>query len=307
MTTGAPPVFDRIWRAQRRRLLQIAFRMLSDLDDAEDVVQEAFGRLAAAGLDDIDDPVGWLIVVTGRLCLDRLRSRRRHPTTGLDLAEATPSPGATDPSEHVSLVDSVTLTLHVVLERLTPAERTAFILHDVFRLPFDDIGEIVGRSAASCRQLASRARRRVGDAAAARRVPVEDAVQRLVAERFVAACNDGDLGRLVAVLDPDVDGLGDDGRDIQVGADAVAAGTMRYLGPASRLTLLQLPVGDRIGVIALRERGVAALVVLEISGERIVHIEAVSGPAARQAIGQAIGLDGRRWPAADCRATRDRR
>lgn len=290
MTAGTAAEFDRIWREQRRRLLQIAFRMLSDLDDAEDAVQEAFGRLAAAGLDGIADPAGWLVVVTGRLCLDRLRSRRRHPTTTIDLAQATPARGAIDPSDHVSLVDSITLTLHIVLERLTPAERTAFILHDVFRLPFDDIGEIVGRSATSCRQLASRARRRVGDAAAAGRVPVEDSARRLVAERFVAACDDGDLGRLIAVLDPDVDGFGDDGRDPQVGADAVAAGTLRYLGPSSRLTLLQLPLGGRVGIVALREHAVAALVVLDIRGDRIVHIEAVSGPAARRAIGEVIGL-----------------
>lgn len=289
MSAGGAPEFDRIWREQRRRLLQIAFRMLSDLDDAEDAVQEAFGRLAAAGLDDIDDPVGWLVVVTGRICLDRLRSRRRRPTTAIDVADTTAAPGATEPGAHVTLVDEVTLTLHVVLERLTPAERTAFILHDVFRLPFHEIGEIVGRSATSCRQLASRARRRVGDAAAGRRAPVEDAQGRLVAERFVAACNDGDLGRLIAVLDPDVDGVGDDGRRVQVGADAVAAGTMRYLGPASGLTLLHLPVGRRMGVVALRDRTVAAFVVLEIEAGRVSHIEAVSGPAARRAIAQAIG------------------
>lgn len=282
--------FDRIWREHRRRLLQIAFRMLSDLDDAEDAVQEAFGRLATVGLDDIDDPVGWLVVVTGRICLDRLRSRRRHPTTAIDVVDMRPTAGLTDPGDHVSLVDSVTLTLHVVLERLTPAERTAFILHDVFRLPFDEIGQIVGRSVESCRQLASRARRRIGDGSGTTRFPIEDATHRIVAERFVTACTDGDLGGLLAVLDPDVDGFGDDGRPPQVGADAVAAGTMRYLGPASRLTLLHLPVGDRIGVLALHDHSVAALIVLEVRGERIAHIEAVSGPAARRAIADTIGL-----------------
>src|SRR5690606_37043515 len=130
----------------------IAFRMLLDVGEAEDVVQEAFVRLSRTDVAALDDPEGWLVVVTSRLAIDRLRARRRHPTGGLDRhldrrEDDTGDPfdaGAVDPADQVTLADDVTLALHAVLERLTPAERTSFVLHDVFRYPFDQVAAIVG-------------------------------------------------------------------------------------------------------------------------------------------------------------------
>jgi RNA polymerase sigma-70 factor (ECF subfamily) len=173
-TPGADnPIFTGLWAAHRRRMLDLSFRMLLDLPDAEDVVQEAFSRLARADVSAIDDPEGWLVVVTSRLCLDRLRTRGRHPTTVLDFAEDRADPHTLDPAGQVTLVDNVTLAMHTVLGRLSPAERTAFVLHDVFQYSFDEVAIIVGRSPASCRQLASRARRALQAEPATDRFSVE--------------------------------------------------------------------------------------------------------------------------------------
>src|SRR5258708_21065694 len=149
------PAFDALWNAHRRRMLDLAFRMLLDLRDAEDVVQESFARLARTDIAGIDDPEAWLVVVTSRLCLDRLRARQRRPTDPLAVAADALDPRALDPSSQVTLVDNVTLAMHALLERLSPAERTSFVLHDVFQYSFDEIATIVGRSPAACRQLAS--------------------------------------------------------------------------------------------------------------------------------------------------------
>jgi RNA polymerase sigma-70 factor (ECF subfamily) len=297
MTT--PPTddarFTGLWRAHRRRMLQLALRMLSDLGDAEDVVQEAFARLARTDIAALDDPEGWLVVVTGRLGLDRLRSRRRHPADPwptIGDTEGGPTSGRgdpVDPADQVALVDSVTLSMHVVLERLSPAERTSFVLHDVFQLPFEEIGTIVGRSTESCRQLASRARRSVRAAAAGRRFVIDDDVGRLVAERFIAACTDGDLDGLLAVLDPAVDGTGDVAGEHLVGADLVAPGILRYLGPAVGPTLLHVPVGERAGVVAVREGRVLALVVLTVGDGRVTHVEAFAGAGPRAALSRVLG------------------
>lgn len=170
------PVFTALWNAHRRRMLDLAFRMLLDLRDAEDVVQEAFTRLARTDIGGIDDPEGWLVVVTSRLCLDRLRTRRRRPTDALDVAGDPFDPHALDPSSHITLVDNVTLAMHALLERLSPAERTSFVLHDVFQYPFEEVAIIVGRSPASCRQLASRARRTLKAESATGRFPVDSAL-----------------------------------------------------------------------------------------------------------------------------------
>ncbi len=190
----------------------------------------------------------------------------------------------------MALVDSVTLSMHVVLERLSPAERTAFVLHDVFQLPFDEISAIVGRSPEACRQLASRARRSVRDAANGRRFAVEDDVQRRVAERFIAACTSGDLAGLLAVLDPAVDGTGDVAGEQVVGADLVAPGILRYLGPPVGPTLVHVPVGDGVGIVALRDHTVLALVVLTIEADRVVHVEALAGAAPRTTISRVLGV-----------------
>jgi RNA polymerase sigma-70 factor (ECF subfamily) len=284
------PVFDGLWNAHRRRMLDLAFRMLLDLRDAEDVVQEAFTRLARIDIADIGDPEGWLVVVTSRLCLDRLRTRQRRPTDALDALDDVLDPHAIDPSSQVTLAENVSMAMHVLLERLSPAERTAFVLHDVFQYSFDDIATIVGRSPASCRQLASRARRTLRAESAGGRFPVDSARQREVSERFIEACTGGDLEGLLALLDPAVDGAGDIVPGLQVGAAAVAPGILRYLGPPASPTLLHLPVGDRIGIVALRDHRVLALVLLTVEDGLVVHVDALAGAAPRAAVSAALGL-----------------
>lgn len=284
------PAFIALWQAHRGRMLDLAFRMLLDLRDAEDVVQEAFDRLARADIGRIDDPEGWLVVVTSRLCLDRLRSRRRHPTSPLDDAGDSFDPHALDPSDRVTLVDNVTLAMHALLERLSPAERTSFVLHDVFQYSFDEVATIVGRSPVACRQLASRARKTLRADSATGRFPVDSALQQELSERFIEACTGGDLEGLLALLDPSVDGTGDVVPDVVVGAADVAPGILRYLGPPASPTLLYLPVGDRVGIVALRDRRVLALVLLTIANGLVVHVDALAGAAPRAAVSAALGL-----------------
>jgi RNA polymerase sigma-70 factor (ECF subfamily) len=271
-------------------MLDIAFRILLDLGDAEDVVQEAFSRLARTDIPAIDDPEGWLVVVTSRLCIDRLRTRQRRPTDAWDVAADAYDPHAPDPSDHVTLVDNVTLAMHALLERLSPGERTSFVLHDVFQYPFEDVAAIVGRTPAACRQLASRARRTLRAESATGRFPVDVALQRQVSERFIEACTGGDLDALLALLDPAVDGAGDTVPDVVVGAANVAPGILSYLGPPASPRLLHLPVGDRIGIVALRDHRVLALVLLTIDNGLVVHVQALAGQSPCAAVSAALGL-----------------
>jgi RNA polymerase sigma-70 factor (ECF subfamily) len=284
------PVFTALWNAHRRRMLDLAFRMLLDVRDAEDVVQETFARLARADIARLDDPEGWLVVVTSRLCLDRLRSRRRRPTSSLDVVDDPFDRHALDPASEVTLVDNVTLAMHALLERLTPTERTSFVLHDVFQYSFDDVATIVGRTPVSCRQLASRARRTLQAESAAGRFPVDSALHRQLSERFIDACAGGDLEGLLALLDPAVDGAGDIVPVVAVGAVDVATGILRYLGPPATPTLLHLPVGDRIGIVAMRDHQVLALVLLSVDNGLVVHVDALAGAGPRAAVSAFLGL-----------------
>jgi len=264
--------------------------MLLDLPDAEDVVQEAFARLAHADIADIADPEAWLVVVTSRLCLDRFRSRQRHPTDPLGLADDPSDHTMSDPADQVTLVDNVTVAMHALLERLSPAERTSFVLHDVFQYPFEEVATVVGHSPASCRQLASRARRTLQAESVPGRFAVDSAQHRLLSERFIDACTGGDLDRLLALLDPAVEGSGDSVPGVVVGAAEVAPGILRYLGPPTSPSLLHLPVGDRVGIVALRDHRVLALIVLTIDNGLVVHIEALAGEGPRAAVSAALGL-----------------
>src|SRR6266566_6401570 len=191
------PAFDEAWRENRRYLLDVAYRMLGSISEAEDIVQEAFVRLVRADLDGIEDIRGWLVVVVSRLCLDQLRSARskRETYVGPWLPEPLIEPPGEefDPAERVTLDDSVRMALLVILERLTPAERGAFILHDVFRFSFKDVAEIVGRSPQACRQLASRARRHIQAETGPARFDVDPAQLGRIAGRFIEASSTGDL------------------------------------------------------------------------------------------------------------------
>jgi RNA polymerase sigma-70 factor (ECF subfamily) len=278
----------RAWRDHHRYLLDVAFRVLGSISEAEDVVQEAYARLVKADLDAIDDVKGWLVVVVSRLSFDQLRSarwRRQAPTALPPEDRPAAQPGLPpDPADRVTLDDEVRMALQVILARLTPAERTAYVLHDVFKYSFEDIAGIVGRSPAACRQLAARARHRIHADSGAARFTVESDDQRRVTEAFIAASSTGDLDGLLAVLDPDVAGQADLGGTVGllpplVGRDAVAAGILRYLGPGSSTTLLSLPVGEEATVIALRGGSVFGAITLTLRAGRVHHIHGVLDPA----------------------------
>ena len=287
----------RAWRDHRRHLLDIGFRMLGNLSEAEDAVQDAFARLVQADVDEIDDVGGWLVVVVSRLCLDRLRARRRHPSSPeLSLGDRRADPGL-DPADRITLDDNVRIALQLVLQRLTPAERTAFVLHDVFQYTFEAIAEIVGRTPAACRQLAARARRTVSADVGPTRFRVEPAEQRQVTEQFIAACTTGDLDQLLAILDPEVDGWADLGGGVfrsDAGAHRVATGLLRYLGPSASTTLLSLPAVGEAGVIALRDGRIVTIVTLTVREGRIEHIEALVDSFKLEPIARALGTRQRR-------------
>ena len=191
--------------ANRPRLRAVGYRMLGSHAEADDAVQEVWLRLDRADPSNIDNLGGWLTTIMARVCLDRLRSRRARPEelVGTDLPRPNVAPGDDmDPAHHVLMAESVGSALLVVLDLLAPAERVAFVLHDIFAVPFDEIGPIVGRSPQASRQLASRARRRVRGTAAAGDVDLVR--QREVVDAFVAASRNGNFDALLALLDPEV-------------------------------------------------------------------------------------------------------
>ena len=206
MTTNDDDWLAERFEENRRHLNAVAYRMLGSASEADDAVQEAWLRLSRSGADDVDNLGGWLTTVVARVCLDMLRSRRSRHEESLDtgIAEAQlDSRDAPNPEDGVLMADSVGLAMLVVLDRLSPPERVAFVLHDMFAVPFEEIAPIVGRSPEAARQLASRARRRVRAAPAVD--DVSDRVrQRELVTAFLAAARGGDFEALLAVLDPDV-------------------------------------------------------------------------------------------------------
>jgi RNA polymerase sigma-70 factor (ECF subfamily) len=282
------------WTAHRPYLIDLAFRMLGDIGAAEDVVQEAFFRLVQTPLGSIDDARGWLIVVTSRLCLDHIKSapwRRERPEDMAARDYRDDGSAAGDPADRVTLDDEVRLALLVVLERLTPAERVAFVLHDVFGLPFQLVADTVGRPETACRQLASRARRKIRDSRDAGRAPVEPAEHRVVTRRFIAACASGDLDELLAVLDPNASGEIDTRKDfVVVGAARVARNMLRFWSRPG-LVLVSQPIDGHPAVLAFEERKLAGVIDLTISDKsRIaaVHVrvdEATLKPLRAQLFG----------------------
>lgn len=276
------------WRAHRAHLVNLAYQMLGDIGNAEDMVQEAFVRFSRTSPGAIDDERGWLTVVTGRLCLDFLRSarvRREAPHHAADIERNASLLGGVspDPADRVTLDDAVSGALALVLDQLTPGERVAFILHDMFGVPFDTIGEMTGRAAGTCRQLARRARGKF----AAADLDAETAAgagRRDVVDRFITACAGGDLQALAAVLDPSVWGVGTVLADpvppaqVNHGPSDVAANLMRYLGPGT--TLVSTP-GRRPTLLAFADKRLFAVVTLTVQNGRVIKIEATADPAAR--------------------------
>jgi RNA polymerase sigma-70 factor (ECF subfamily) len=285
---------DRQWLAERfeehrPHLRSVAYRMLGSVGEADDAVQEAWLRLARTDADAVENLGGWLTTVVGRVCLDLLRARRsrREDMVGDWLPEPVVGGDGADPEEQALVADSVGLALLVVLETLTPAERLAFVLHDMFAVPFDEIASIVGRTPEATRQLASRARRRVQGSA----VPDADlARQRELVDAFLAASRAGDFEALVAVLDPDVVFRIDVGPDSPlarpplVGAEAVAR---MILARGSRFAPFGRPaiVNGAAGVVVHLGERPFAVVGFTVSNDRIVEIDLVANPAKLERLG----------------------
>lgn len=273
------------WQEHRSYLLAVAYRLLGSVTDAEDAVQEAYLRLRRYEADDIAETRAWLTTVVSRICLDQLRSARaqRESYVGPWLPEPLVGPDAQpDPADRAVLTESVQMAVLVVLESLSPAERTAFVLHDVFGLTFGEIAEVVGRSAAACRQLASRARAHVRSRSP--RFEVGPGEHERVLSAFLAATGSGDLDGLVRVLDPDVVFRTDGGGAVPAarrpvhGQEAVARLLLglarRYAGAELRIT----PVNGAPGVVMEKDGQVLAVAVLTVAGSRVIAVDTVVNP-----------------------------
>jgi RNA polymerase sigma-70 factor (ECF subfamily) len=264
------------FEASRPRLRAVACRMLGSEAEADDAVQETWLRLDRADATRLENLGGWLTTVVGRVCLDRLRSRRarREEPTGVQLAEIGPAAEDSDPGQQAIVAESIGSAFLIVLDLLAPTERVAFVLHDVFAVPFDEIAEIVGRSPDAARQLASRARRRVQGTPG---MPEVDLVRhREVVDAFLAATRSGDFDALLALLDPAVELRPDEGA-IRMGALRATRGATEVAGLFSRgAAAARLALIDGVAGLAWmpggRTRGV---VVFSIVDRRIVEIDLI--------------------------------
>ena len=278
----------------RAHLRAVAYRMLGSLTEADDAVQDTWLRLSRAGASEVENLGGWLTTIVARVCLNMLRSRhtRREESLGVHLPDPVVSPeGALQPEEEALLADSVGLALLVVLDTLSPAERLAFVLHDMFELPFEEIAPMVGRSPAAARQLASRARRRVRGA----EVPAPDpdlARQRDVVDAFFSAARGGDFDALVALLDPDVVLRTDFGAR-RPGASVVVRGAAAVAGQARRSAVPGAQVRPALvngaaGVVVTVGGRPFAVMGFTVSGGRIVEIDAIADPERVRRIAAAV-------------------
>jgi RNA polymerase sigma-70 factor, ECF subfamily len=270
------------FEAQRPHVRAVAYRMLGSVSDAEDAVQEAWIRLSRTDVSGVDNLRGWLTTVVARVCLDMLRTRtsRREDSLDTHLPDPLITRADANPESDAVLADSVGLALLVVLEKLEPAERLAFVLHDVFGMTFEEIAPVVDRSVVATRQLASRARRRVQGQA-----PTSDTdlrQQRRVVEAFLAAVQDGDFETLVTVLDPEIvlraDGGAVKGMSRLVrGAQAVAAqaATFSKLGLSNQVVL----VNGNIGLVSrLPDGRVLSVIGFTIAGGKVVEMDILADP-----------------------------
>jgi RNA polymerase sigma-70 factor (ECF subfamily) len=290
MTVPADPSLAEII-SERRQLINVAYRLLGSLAEAEDAVQETYARwyaLTPRQRDDIESPGAWLTTVTSRICLDQLNSARarRERYVGQWIPEPLPEPTEwvgvpADPADRVTLDESVSMAFLVVLESMTPAERVAFVLHDVFGYPFGEIAGIVGRTPAACRQLASSGRRRVR---AARSAAAPTDRQLAVVREFKNAWQTNDIAALVALLDPDVTFAADGGGLAPAALEPIegAEQIARYLADlairAAGMTILERTVNGQPGLIAHDGRTIVTVFAFDVTGGHISHIWAVRNP-----------------------------
>jgi RNA polymerase sigma factor (sigma-70 family) len=273
----------------RTRLRAVAYRMLGSVAEAEDAVQEAWLRLSRSDHAEVENLGGWLTTVVSRICLDMLRTRasRREESLESRLPDPLVTDGdAVDPEQEAMLAEAVGLAMLVVLQELSPAERLAFVLHDMFAIPFGDIAPILGRSPDATKMMASRARRRVQSS---RVTPDADlSRQREVVDAFLGAARDGDLETLVGVLHPEVvlRSDGPEGLRVLRGATTVASGaaTFAAMEPLERLVL----VNGAVGVLASREGELLSVASFLVVDGRITEINIVADPARLAALGVTL-------------------
>jgi RNA polymerase sigma factor (sigma-70 family) len=269
------------FQEHRPRLRAVAYRMLGSTSEADDAVQEAWIRLSRSNVGEIDNLEAWLVTAVGRVALNMLRSRRTRREESLDAHLPDPivdRADGIDPEHEALLADSVGLALLVVLETLTPAERLAYVLHDMFAVPFDEIGAILDRSSDAARQLASRGRRRIRGADTT--PDADPAAQQEVVEAFLAAARDGDFDALVAVLDPDIVVREDTGSGALVevrGAENVARRAMAV----SQFGLVARPalINGAAGWVSLLDGEVYAIGALTLQNGRITTMDILLDPA----------------------------
>jgi RNA polymerase sigma-70 factor (ECF subfamily) len=279
--------------SERRQLINLAYRLLGSLAEAEDAVQEAYARWYAMSRqqqDAIESPGAWLTTVTSRICLDLLRSARarRERYTGQWLPEPLPEPaewppgaGTADPADRVTLDESVTMAFLVVLESMTPAERVAVILHDVFGYPFAEVAQITGRTPAACRQLASSARRRIR----ASQAPAAPAASQAgIVGAFKRAWEAQDIGALIGLLDPGATVIADGGGLAAAALHPIEGGEQvaRYLvdiaGKAPNVTIIERTVNGQPGLVAQLDGVTVTVFAFDVAGDRISRIWAVRNP-----------------------------
>ena len=283
--------------SERRQLISLTYRLLGSLAEAEDAVQETYARwyaMSRAEQEAIESPGAWLTTVASRICLDVLRSARyrRERYVGEWLPEPLPEPAEwpasapsdtrVDPADRVTLDESVSMAFLVVLESMTPAQRVTFILHDVFAYPFTDVAQIVGRTPAACRQLATSARRRIR---AAQAPATPTARQARIVRDFKQAWEAKDINALIGLLDPDATATGDGGGLVSAAPRPIEGGEQiaRYMGDlASRapgnLTFLERTVNGQPGLVAQQDGVTVAVYAFDIAGDRIKHIWAILNP-----------------------------
>jgi RNA polymerase sigma-70 factor (ECF subfamily) len=302
MTTPSEPELEqaeaslRAIMSERRQLLNLAYRLLGSLAEAEDVVQETYARWYAMSpeqQDAIDSPGAWLTTVASRICLDLLASARarRERYVGEWIPEPVPErtewmsgrsgDSPVDPADRVTLDESISMAFLVVLDSMTPAERVAFTLHDVFRYSFPEVAEIVGRTPAACRQLASSARRRIQ----ASHVPsTPTARQAALVRDFKEAWEAKDIAALIGLLDPDVTAIADGGGLVSAvlepihGGERVAQIAVEIVSRQPGLTILERTVNGQPGLVAQQDGVTVAVLAFDVAGERIKHIWAVRNP-----------------------------
>jgi RNA polymerase sigma factor (sigma-70 family) len=277
------------FQAHRAHLRAVAYRMLGSVSEADDAVQEAWLRLSRADTSGVDNLGGWLTTVVARVCLNMLQSRRsrREEPIGAHLPEpAAGGEGGVDPEDEALLAEGVGLALLVVLDTLTPGERLAFVLHDLFDVPFEEVAAIVGRSPAATRQLASRARRRVQGSAPP---DTDQARQRAVVDAFLAASRDGDFDALLAVLDPDVV-LRADLAAVRMGVSGEVRGAAAVAGTfAGRARAARPALVDGVPAAVWAPGGRPRVVLgFTITGGRIVGIDILADPERLRQLDLAV-------------------